>query len=145
MQARVAQAAVQVHRSLPSDLPLVLSNEKQLEIVFINLIKNALDAMEGVRRDRHSLSLIGSTQNGSVSIRVRDTGMGIPAKDVSHIFEPYYSTKGRKGTGMGLYLTQQIVKAHGGSIEVRSEEGEGSEFVLTLPKFGDKASGVQAA
>jgi len=141
-KSRLGQTDVSVRRDLPPDLPPVRSNEKQLEIVFINLIKNALDAMEGDSKTRHALVVSGQVQNGSVLISVKDTGPGIAGKDLGRIFEPYYSTKGRKGTGMGLYLTHQIIKAHGGSIEVKSEEGKGTEFIVQLPKYnaGERAA-----
>jgi len=134
LKSRLGQGSVAVYRDLAKNLSPVQSNEKQLEIVFINLIKNALDAMEGAKTGRpQTLRVAACEQNGSVLISVKDSGPGIATKDISRIFDPYYTTKGHKGTGMGLYLSQQIVKAHRGSIELKSEEGKGTEFIITLP------------
>lgn len=134
--SRLDHAEVSVRKELPLNLPAVRSNEKQLEIVFINLMKNALEAMECVKSDQpHMLSIRGFEQNGFVLISIKDTGAGITYKDVDRIFDPYFTTKGHRGTGMGLYLSQQIIKAHRGSIEVKSEEGKGTEFIVRLPKY----------
>jgi len=139
LEYRLGEGRDTVRKDLPHNLPAVHSNEKQLEIVFINLMKNALEAMEGVKSDQpHMLSLRGFEQNGSVMVSVKDTGAGISGRDVGRVFEPYFTTKGRRGTGMGLYLSQQIIKAHGGTIEVKSEEGKGTEFIVRLPKYLEK-------
>ena len=146
LQTLVSDVKADIKRDVPGNLPPVRSNQKQLEIVFINLIKNALESMGGIRgKGPRTLSLAGAELDGSVLVSVKDTGAGIAAKDLSHVFDPHYTTKGRKGTGMGLFLSHQIVKAHGGSIEVKSEEGKGTEFVVRLPKFSEKGSGAQAA
>ncbi len=132
----VARVGAEVSKSIPGDLALVRSDPKQLEIVFINLMKNALEAMEEEPLERSRRLLLGAkVEGGSVLVTVGDTGPGIPPKDVGRLFEPYHTTKGRKGTGMGLYLSQQIVKAHGGLMEVKSEEGKGTEFIVRLPTF----------
>jgi len=139
--SRLDHADVSVRKDLPHNLPAVNSNEKQLEIVFINLMKNALESMEIIEGGRpHTLSLMCYEQNGSVMISVKDTGAGISRKDMDRLFDPYFTTKGRRGTGMGLYLSQQIIKAHGGSIVVKSEEGKGTEFIVRLPIYSAEAA-----
>ncbi len=141
----VARVGAEVSKSIPGDLALVRSDPKQLEIVFINLMKNALEAMEEEPLERpRRLALAAKAEGGTVVVTVGDTGPGIPPKDVGQLFEPYHTTKGRKGTGMGLYLSQQIVKAHGGLMEVKSEEGKGTEFIVRLPRgSAEGTSGVQ--
>jgi signal transduction histidine kinase len=147
----VHETRVTIRREMPKRIPAVRSNAKQLEIVFINLIKNALQAMgesetnSAGRGDGGILALSAGDRDGLVSISVKDTGPGIAAKDIPHIFEPYFSTKGRHGTGMGLYLTHQIVKAHGGTIDVQSDEGKGTEFIVRLPRYADRQAKVEAA
>jgi signal transduction histidine kinase len=141
LERAVHETRVTIRREMPKRLPAVRSNAKQLEIVFINLIKNALQAMEtsdaemGERGRGGILTVAAQEREGLILISVKDTGPGIATKDIGHIFEPHFSTKGRKGTGMGLYLTHQIVKAHGGSIEVSSEPNNGTQFVVHLPKY----------
>jgi len=71
---------------------------------------------------------------GGLEIRVKDNGIGIPQKAVDKIFQPFFTTKPTgQGTGLGLSLSYDIIKAHGGIIEVESKEGEGAEFVIQLP------------
>jgi polyphosphate glucokinase len=90
---------------------------------------NALDAMPA----GGTLTLEGQGTAPQVSLKVRDTGRGIPAAQRAHIFEPLYTTK-PGGTGLGLYLVQEIVTAHGGHVTVQSVEGQGTTFTLTLPR-----------
>ena len=123
---------VNVEARLTAELPAVQSNDKQLDIVFINLIKNGAESLESVRNAKVIIHARENTD--SVDISVQDNGPGIPAKDLGRLFEPYFTTKGRKGMGMGLYLVQQIIRAHGGSIEVISQSGQGTEFLVRLTK-----------
>jgi two-component system sensor histidine kinase AtoS len=74
----------------------------------------------------------GRRNKKRVEIRVRDEGPGIPPKAMARVFEPFYTTK-EKGMGIGLFLAKKIVEAHGGTIEARSREGEGTEFRIELP------------
>jgi signal transduction histidine kinase len=146
LKSVVHNSTVTVRRELPTGLPAIQGDPKQLEIVFINLIKNAFQAMDAtINESGHTLTLSGQENNGSVLLSIKDTGAGIAMRDLGRIFEPYYTTKGHKGTGMGLYLAQQIVTAHGGSIEVRSAPGQGTEFVVRLPASPAKTRGVAAA
>jgi len=69
-------------------------------------------------------------ETGKVSIEIADTGTGIPPEQLKHLFEPFYTTKGDKGTGLGLYITKQLIERNGGRITVKSKEGKGSAFVL---------------
>ena len=73
---------------------------------------------------------------GVVTIQVRDTGEGIPDDVMAQIFEPFFSTKPGKGTGLGLWVSQGIIQGHGGTLRVRSRMGRGSTFVITLPLEG---------
>jgi two-component system NtrC family sensor kinase len=77
----------------------------------------------------------------SVHIQIRDTGNGIPPEHLPHIFEPFFSTKDQKGTGLGLWVSQGIVQAHGGSIKLRSREGRGTTFSVALPIRGPAEHG----
>jgi signal transduction histidine kinase len=99
-----------------------------LQRVFFNLVQNALDAM----LQGGSLALLARQTVAQVQLDVRDTGTGIPADQLTRIFEPLYTTK-PTGTGLGLYLVQEIVTAHGGVVGVQSEIGHGSTFTITLP------------
>jgi signal transduction histidine kinase len=106
-----------------------------LRRALLNLVQNALDAMP----QGGTLTLQGQRTTTAVHIQVQDTGSGIAATALAQIFEPLYTTK-PGGTGLGLYIVQEIVAAHGGQITVESREGYGTTFTLTLPLILDEAS-----
>lgn len=95
----------------------------------LNLVQNALDAVA----PGGTVSLSGAGTADQAELRVCDTGHGIPAERLQQIFEPLYTTK-PGGTGLGLYIVQQIVTAHGGQLAVESSEGQGTTFTITLPR-----------
>jgi signal transduction histidine kinase len=106
------------------------SDVGQLEQVFLNIINNAFDAVDdGGRIDIE----LRSDESNMVSVRVTDDGNGISEENLKHIFDPFFSTKGEKGSGLGLSITYGIVEKLGGKMDVRSEKGEGSTFRVTLP------------
>ena len=80
----------------------------------------------------------------AVQIQVRDTGDGIPDDLLAQIFEPFFSTKPGKGTGLGLWVSQGIVQSHGGTMRVRSRVGRGTTFMITLPVQGPPSDGRAA-
>ncbi len=105
----------------------VCANRRQLEEIFFNLIINACHAMgEG----GGELALRASQPNGKVIIEVEDSGPGIPKENLRRIFEPFYTTKAEKGSGLGLYITKQLVEKNGGKISVKSNPGQGTKFIL---------------
>jgi signal transduction histidine kinase len=125
---------VAVSLQLPADPPAVSGRPKQLEIVFINLIKNAAEALSDLSGDqKREISFEGRSDHGYVTIRVTDTGPGINPEEVGKIFHVGHTTKGKGGTGLGLYLSQQIIQAHNGTIEVSSQPGHGTTFTIRLP------------
>ena len=95
----------------------------------LNLVHNALDALA----PGGTLTLAGQDTATAVQLEVRDTGSGIPAERLAQIFEPLYTTK-PGGTGLGLYIVQEIVAAHGGQLTVASVEGQGTTCTITLPR-----------
>jgi signal transduction histidine kinase len=99
-----------------------------LRRVLLNLVHNALEAMP----HGGTLTLAGERLARQVQLHVRDTGSGIPAAQLPHIFEPFYTTKA-EGTGLGLYIVREIMTAHAGQITVQSVEGQGTTFTVTLP------------
>ena len=111
-------------------LPPVRGDANQLQQCIINLVFNALDAMPQGGR----LLLSAALESSAVVIRVRDTGPGIDADTLPHIFEPFYTTKKEgHGTGLGLSTVYGIVERHGGAVAVHSRPGEGTEVTITLP------------
>ncbi|MEM8637258.1 MAG: ATP-binding protein [Cyanobacteria bacterium P01_G01_bin.54] len=117
------------------DLPLVFCYPAQLNQVFMNLIANAVDAMEEAKVQPQQITLITERLGGDrVMIKIRDNGPGIPEHLQSKLFDPFFTTKPiGKGTGLGLSICYQIVEKHAGTIAVESQPGAGTEFVITLP------------
>ncbi|MBF0482415.1 MAG: HAMP domain-containing protein [Desulfovibrionaceae bacterium] len=124
-------SAIDTALDLPQGLPPVLVDEHQIHQVLVNLITNAIQAM--APGGRLSVAVRAVSGGAAVEIEVRDTGKGIAPEHLSHVFDPFFSTKGVGGTGLGLSISYGIVKNHHGSIRVESEAGKGTAFTVTLP------------
>lgn len=122
---------IQLERIFNRDLPDVLGNANELEQVFMNLIQNAVQAM----KTGGKLTIeVSPDDMGQVCTRVSDTGVGIPERVLDKIFEPFYTTKEEgEGTGLGLLICKRIVDGHHGTIEVMSEVGRGTTFLVKIP------------
>ena len=114
-------------------LGMVGLHNHTLQRALLNLVQNAMEAMP----PGGTLTLRGRRQGAAVSLDVQDTGGGIPPEQTTQIFEPLHTTK-PGGTGLGLYIVQEVVAAHGGQVAVQSVVGQGSTFTITLPLLGDE-------
>jgi signal transduction histidine kinase len=130
LRAKLDGAKVAVSRNYITGPTLVADREK-LRQVFANILDNAIDAFESVPENRR-IELFIENGNGAATVRVRDNGCGIPPDKLERIFNPFFTTK-EKGTGLGMAITRKIVEAHAGTIDVLSEPGRGTEFVVALP------------
>jgi signal transduction histidine kinase len=132
LQHKLIAQSVQFKQDLAEDLPSIMASRDHLEGVWVNLMMNALDAM----RDQESrLSVTSRYANNEFRVTIMDNGHGIPPERISHIFEPFYTTKGfNQGTGLGLSIVHRVVKNHGGYITVDSQVGEGTKFTVVLPR-----------
>jgi two-component sensor histidine kinase len=117
-----------VEQDLDAEIPSFEADADRLQQVFINIIKNAIEASP----ERGTIRVETSRRDPSVAIRVTDSGNGISREDREKIFEPFYSTKER-GSGLGLCISQRIIDEHGGSIRVESGQGGGTSFVIEVP------------
>ncbi len=121
---------IEINYDIPDDLPQIESDRGQLQQIFVNIINNAVSAVgNGGRVDISCAARAG----GAVAVTIADNGEGISEEILQHIFEPFFSTKGKFGTGLGLSITHNIVKRLGGTIEVESDPGGGTRFTVTLP------------
>ncbi len=135
---------IKVIRLLDPLLPKVLADPHQLQQVFLNIINNARQAIEDYRPDGQ-LRVSTGTVEGRARVTIQDNGPGISAENLSRIFNPFFTTKEvGKGTGLGLSLSYGIIQEHGGTIAVRSQEGEGTAFIIDLPITRDSAGGERA-
>jgi len=113
----------------------ITGDEEQLKQVFINIIKNACDAMSDNESEKE-LKVILSSDLNNVRIEISDTGNGIPKENHGKVFTPFFTTKSMgKGTGLGLAISYGIIKMHKGNITFTSEIGKGTTFKVVLPKF----------
>ena len=111
-------------------MPTVKIDPDQIQQVFLNLILNARDAMP----DGGTLEISVKQVNNHLELVFADTGTGIDAEIKDKLFDPFISTKGpTKGTGLGLSICYSIIKDHGGSIEVDSNQDAGTRFIITIP------------
>jgi two-component system NtrC family sensor kinase len=123
---------IQVVREYNPQLPVVEADQSQLQQVFMNIILNAADAMNGT--GRLVLATRESDTAGFVDIAISDTGSGIPPENLDRIFDPFFTTKGvGHGTGLGLSVSYGIVQNHGGDITASSTPGKGTTFTVSLP------------
>jgi signal transduction histidine kinase len=127
-------AGVALERSWPEDdlLWTALEAESMHDCV-LNLVSNAIEATPSGDGAMVHLSGARSEDGKHIVIRVRDNGTGIPGQILKKIWEPFFSTKGKRGTGLGLAMTRKTVEEHGGQIAVVSTEGEGTMFTISLP------------
>jgi signal transduction histidine kinase len=131
-----AGVALEIESSLP--VPEVRGHPGRLQQVVLNLFTNAMDATAPGGTIRVAVRPVADET--WVELEVADSGRGISATDLKHIFEPFFSTKGpARGTGLGLFISAQIVREHKGLIDVASEEGHGSTFAVRLPVAGAMA------
>jgi two-component system, NtrC family, sensor kinase len=127
---QLQKAGVTARMDLASELPPIKGNSNKLQQVFLNLVLNARDAMEG----GGTLAIHSWSEGDTVRVDVSDTGQGIAPEHLARIYDPFFTTKqDRKGTGLGLSVTYGIVQEHGGSIDVQSEPGAGTLFHLEFP------------
>jgi two-component system NtrC family sensor kinase len=123
---------VDVVRQEAPGLPLVVADFNQLVQVFINLMVNAVQAMDAGGQ----LTIRTGTENDWVKVSVSDTGRGIPPENMERLFTPFFTTKeDMKGVGLGLAVSYGIIEKHGGRIEARSQVGKGSTFTVFLPAY----------
>lgn len=131
------RADVRVENAIPEDLPPVDADRDQLRQVLLNLVQNGVEAIPEARPG--VVSVKAQVQGERLRISVADDGTGIPESDRQRIFEPLVTTK-TKGTGLGLAITSQIIKRHGGTLELETELGRGTAFHITLPLHTERSA-----
>ncbi len=135
------QNRVRITSVVPENLPMLEADRGKIKQVVLNLLTNAIK----YNRPGGSIDIRYQASAGDIALEVQDTGLGIPAEAIPHLFEKFYRVRGIEksipGTGLGLSITRSIVEGHRGRIEVLSREGEGSTFTIYLPLRG---GGTQA-
>jgi signal transduction histidine kinase len=126
----LAQRRIRVEREFSLTMPKLMIDAQQIKQAAINILKNAMEAMEN--GGTLTIRTCPADEKGEAAIEFGDTGPGISSKAMHNIFNPYYTTKPR-GTGLGLPITNRIVKAHGGRVELRNKDSGGAVFTIKLP------------
>ena len=123
---------IEIIQEMDPAIDAIWSDPYQLRQALINLLTNAVHATGSGGKITVNISAAGE----EVSIKVRDTGEGIPKENLERIFDPFFSTKSPgEGTGLGLFVTRGIIERLGGTIEVQSQLGQGAVFDMKLPKY----------
>ncbi|MBN1669671.1 MAG: FHA domain-containing protein [Kiritimatiellae bacterium] len=139
LEFELVRRGVKIVTELDPQIPAITGDPAQLRQAFMNMITNAKEAMP----EGGTLTIQTAAEEGGVAIRFSDTGPGIPPNLLERIFEPLFSTKPEgAGTGLGLFVSRQIVDTHHGTLRAESRQGEGSSFVMRLPAAGEKAEGA---
>ena len=121
---------IEILTTLSPDLPIIASDQSQLQQVFLNLMTNAIDAIG----KNGEIEVQSKSAEGFIHVDITDNGPGIPKDQQKKVFDPFFTTKqAGKGTGLGLWVSYDIIAKMGGSITFKSEENKGTAFTVALP------------
>jgi len=121
---------IDITTDLSQEIPIIAGDQSQLQQVFLNLMTNAIDAIGREGR----IDITSRSEDGMISVDVADNGPGIPEDRQKKVFDPFYTTKDTgKGTGLGLWVSYDIIRKMGGTIRLKSRMGEGSTFTVSIP------------
>lgn len=132
MRDSFQEKKIALEKSFAADLPAVVVDGDKIRQVFLNILRNAVEAVEEGGRIRLALSRVKENGVARIKVRISDNGCGIPEKDWENIFEPFYTTKA-SGFGLGLSNARKIVEQHRGSIRVTKTKGRGTTFEVRIP------------
>jgi two-component system sensor kinase FixL len=142
-RVEAAQREVEIAARIDPGLPAVLADRVQIEQVLVNLVRNAMDAMEAANSEQRSIAVEARRKgNRAIEISVADTGPGVAAEVADTIFDPFVTTK-PLGMGMGLSISRSIVESHGGSLRMVRSDRSGAIFIVDLPTAAAEA-GIDA-
>jgi signal transduction histidine kinase len=131
LQNQARQYSVDVHLQLKENVPCIVGDRVQLQQVLMNLMLNAIEAMNDAGGELVVKSEL--TDEGYILISISDTGVGLPTENEDHIFEAFFTTKSQ-GSGMGLAISRSIVESHGGRLWATGNPGRGATFYVQLPR-----------
>jgi two-component system, NtrC family, sensor kinase len=138
MRYEINKRSISIHLDLAEGIPHIFANKNQLKGVWINLINNAIGAIES---NKGKISVSTRYDNKQFQIVISDNGKGISPEHQEHIFEPFFTTKeAGKGTGLGLSVSLQAIKEHHGDITFESKAGKGTKFIIMLPEIENNDS-----
>jgi len=131
LSSRIEKEGVSIIQHYPEEIPRVWMKAGSIELVFFNIISNALDALE--KSEKKEIHLDIQREDKFIQIAIRDSGCGIARENLARIFEPFFTTKAtEEGTGLGLSICERIITQHGGKIIFKSKPGRGTKFKILL-------------
>ncbi len=137
MQARAEECGVELKCDLASELPESVFDHEGIHRAVLNIVLNAIDAVEGSEQGIVLLETTYLNNSDQILVMISDNGAGIPEEQIKKIFNLFESTKGARGTGIGLAVSQKIIREHGGEISIESEPDAGSRFTLSIPRLDE--------
>ncbi len=138
MQARAEECGVRLEWRIQPEIPESTFDPEGIHRAVLNIVSNAIDAVEGREQGRVEVEAGWDPQEGTLFVAVTDNGPGIDEDRLSRIFNVFESTKGARGTGLGLAVSRKIIREHGGEITVQSRPGEGARFELRWPRIEEE-------
>ena len=139
VEPKAKTAGVALVREFAADLGSICVDDVALATALVNILENAVDAcVSDTAKPSHAVTFRATRTPKDLVIEVQDNGPGMDEATREKMFSLFFSSKGAKGTGLGLFIAHRVVKQHGGTIEVQSQPGEGSRFVLRLPWEGKR-------
>jgi signal transduction histidine kinase len=133
MQSRAAELGVALEHKLSATIPRVMIDPEGIHRAVLNIVTNAIDASESANGARVCVATEWDEEASIARIRISDNGVGIDESEIDSIFQIFASSKGSRGTGLGLPVSRKIIAEHGGTITVSSQPGQGSTFLIELP------------
>jgi signal transduction histidine kinase len=134
LEHQLQMKRVYCHLDMQASLPSILGDRNSLQQVFINLIINSMDALEGKKDEKPTVAIRTYSEDEVVCVEVKDNGSGVPKEIQEKIFDPFFTTKGpEKGTGLGLAIISSILHQHRASISLESEVAKGTQFRVSFP------------
>lgn len=132
---RIEDKMIRLEMKLANPLPKMVIDPSQIQQVFINILKNAIDAVD----QKGSIIIESILKNELVEIHFKDNGVGIKKSDMEKLYDPFFTTKEvGEGTGLGLFICYNILQIYGGNIEISSKKGTGTQVIVRLPMSGEK-------
>jgi PAS domain S-box-containing protein len=132
-EAKAQSEGIELTREFESEMGKGLLDPAGLHTVLSNLLSNAVEAFKNDTSESPRIGVASRIENGALNIRVYDNGIGIPTEVKERLFGKFYSTKGSRGTGLGLVVSRKVIEEHGGRITVESQPGQGTSFDMEIP------------
>jgi signal transduction histidine kinase len=141
MESRAKECGVELVCNLDEGVPNFAFDPEGIHRAVLNIVTNAIDAVEGTSDSRVTIETSYAAEADELTVAVKDNGPGIPAAQLPLLFNIFESTKGSGGTGLGLAVSQKIIREHGGELIVESVEGAGATFRLVIARLEDEING----